>query len=460
MLPYILLCCTVSVSTAQPAEDLIVGPGDRIALQPEEPGAEVEAAIDGGPLRPVDGMLEVPAEGDHWLAVASRDRVGNLSPVRWIRLRVDDQPPVVELLTEPLPVVVVGKSWVPPGSRAVARAVDAQAGLASLRLQIGDQRQEASQAELVGELPPAGEVRLRAWASDRVDNSSAAVELEVTVDGVAPAAEIRLVGPAVEVDEGWIAGPEARLAATVSDAHSGVDRWTPRLGGEEVDPQRWQGPWPAGSYLADLEAVDRVGNRALVGGLPFRVDDAGPVIAWQVLDDGVEVGGEFFYRGPVRVQVAATDDLAGVASLEWILPAGGAQPVRGLIVTDAEQMQLRAVDRVGNSSLIEVGWHIDTDGPELSIRDPEGQAVASGGRLEIRLDQQLKLDASDAGSGVAEVIYRYGLVGPRRSLPQQLEFRHPGRFWLRLTAVDRLGNISRGDWTVVVRRAQAGGGKR
>jgi len=136
-----------------------LGPGDRIALQPAEPGAGVEAALDGGPLRPVDGMLEGPAEGDHWLAVASRDRAGNLSPVRWIRLRVDDQPPVVELLTEPLPVVVAGKSWVPPGSRAVARAVDAQAGLASLGLQVGDQRQETSQGELVGELPQAGGTR-------------------------------------------------------------------------------------------------------------------------------------------------------------------------------------------------------------------------------------------------------------------------------------------------------------
>ncbi len=431
-----------------------------MAFEPAEPGAQVEAAIDGGPLRPVDGMLDVPGEGDHWLAVASRDRAGNLSPVRWLRLRVDAQPPVVELVTEPLPIEAAGKLWVPPGSRAVARAVDAQAGLGSLELRVGNQRFEASRGELVGALPLAGEVRLRAWASDAVDNDSAAVELVVEVDSVAPAAEIRLLGAVIEVAEGWVVGPQASLAATVSDADSGVDRWTPRLEGNEVDAQRWQGPWQAGSYLADLEAVDRVGNRAVVGGLSFRVDDAGPMITWQVLDDGVEVDGEFFYGGPVQVQVAATDDLAGVASLEWILPSESAQPVRGLIATDAEQMQLRAVDRVGNSSLIEANWHIDTVGPELAIRDPEGQAVAPGGRLEIRLGQQLRLEARDAGCGVAEVIYRYGLVGPRRSMPQQLEFRHPGRFWLRLVAVDRLGNTSRGNWIIVVRRPQAAGGQR
>ena len=67
---------------APPADpELIAAPGSRIVRQLETGETAFEASLGGGLLEAVDAPFIAPASGNHWIAVASRDGVGNLSPV-------------------------------------------------------------------------------------------------------------------------------------------------------------------------------------------------------------------------------------------------------------------------------------------------------------------------------------------------------------------------------------------
>jgi hypothetical protein len=80
-----------------PGQTLELGTGDLGPGAPE--GSRYEAALDGGLIVPVpDGRLKMPTEGDHWLAVITRDREGVASPARWWRIQVekDETPPEIQ----------------------------------------------------------------------------------------------------------------------------------------------------------------------------------------------------------------------------------------------------------------------------------------------------------------------------------------------------------------------------
>ncbi len=99
-----------------PPEVMIVAPRSAISLEfSGGAGGVVEARLDGGLLMPAE-RISAPEAGDHWLVVGSRDAVGGLSSLRWVRLRVDAAAPTISFSTEPARVAdAAGALW---GGRA------------------------------------------------------------------------------------------------------------------------------------------------------------------------------------------------------------------------------------------------------------------------------------------------------------------------------------------------------
>ncbi len=464
----ILLCCLLvpsAVDTSGDAgeETLIVGPGEPLALEAPEAGVRVEAALDGGPLKPIGPTLKAPPAGDHWLALAGRDRAGNLSEVRWVRLRVDDEPPRVEL--EPRPAPVEGdRRWMPPRATVAAAASDDLAGVARLSVALGDEVTEVTEPTAVVELPAAGEVTVRAWAIDDAGNRSAETVLELAIDATPPSADIYAACQPSPHSAAAVVAPDCRILVVVGDGESGVGEQTLRVDDKDAGFETLDGPWLAGPHAVEVAAVDAVGNPARVGPFAFTADDAGPEIAWRVSSVGVEgAGGETFYRPPVTLTVEATDLPAGLDRLAASTDGASYAPVAGPLEVDGDRLLLRAVDGVGNASDTEASWRLDRLPPDIHLETAGGEAVPAGTTVELERGATVRFRTVDAGAGVeaatysltvesADILRRWWWMPPREEpLPDELAFPWPGQLGLTVEAVDRLGNRRTARWRVVVR---------
>ena len=467
-----LLCCLLAASAVDAAGDetLIVGRGETLVLEAPEAGVGLEAALGGGPLKPVadctarECSLKAPASGDHWLAVAGRDRAGNLSEVRWVRLRVDSQPPRVELDPSPTPVDRE-RRWMPPRATVTASATDDLAGVSRLFLAAGDEVEEIAEASNRVELPAAGEVTVRAWAIDDAGNRSAETTLDLAIDSTPPAVEIRpACQPSPHSAATVVVASDCRIAVEVLDGDSGVSEWTPAIDGEGAEAAGLAGPWSAGPHTIEVTAVDAVGNRVRAGPFAFTADAAGPEISWRISSEGAEgAAGETFYRPPVTVVAAAGDSPAGLDRLSAATVGAGYEPIAGPLEVDGDRLLLRAVDGVGNVSEIAARWRLDVVPPEIHLETDGGDAVPPGTTLELVRGAGVRFRTVDDGAGVDRATYslsvestdlhrRWWWWPPQRApLPERLAFPWPGELELSVEAADRLGNQRTARWRVVVR---------
>ncbi len=456
----ISLCCLPAlciVSLPVRGEELVVAPGEVLRLEVPEADARLEAALGGGLLAPIEGSLKAPDAGEHWLAMASRDPSGNLSPIRWIRLRIDDQPPEVELRIQPLPVETdSGHRWVPAGSEVTLSGSDELAGVAELFLAVGQEVQETSEATLSARLPGDGDVVVRAWALDRVGNRSADSTLTVSIDDIPVAGEIVACTDAVESAVGLVLAPDCGLTANLLESGSGVRSLQIWIDGEEAPAQALEGPWSAGQHVVEALATDLVGNQARWDKVRFTVDVAGPEITWRILDEGAESSeGERFHRSPVRLDLAAKDSTAGLDRLAAATDGGTFAPVDGPVAVAGEELVLRAWDRVGNLTETRATWRIDAEPPEVELVTTRGEHDSEGGLILIA-GESIQITAVDHGVGLADAAYSLN-GSPMRPMPRGIEFAQPGKFDLAVEVVDQLGNRASRSWRIDVRRSRKGG---
>lgn len=397
--------------------------------------------------------------------MASRDQTGNLSAIRWVLVRVDAEPPELALSTSPAPFVDdAGRSWLPVGAEAVASATDALSGVARVSLEVPGESRDAAGDELKVPLSREGEVQVRGWSEDRVDNRGEDSVLDLWIDGTPPSVEIRIAGPQIAGAGGGVEGavlaPSSRLEAQLRDKGSGVGEWTPEIDGEPASVDAWAGPWSTGRHTVGGKVVDQVGNESRIGPVGFVVDGEGPEVSWRVLSPGVtNDAGESYYRAPVEVTADATDRLAGVKELGASLDGAAYEPLNGPISVDGDHLYLRAQDRLGNLTEVEAKWGIDHEPPVIEVIPPGGGSVAAGSLLSVAQGDELEIRAIDEGSGLDYADYAYHIGWPftvRDPLPERIVCRRRGRYFLNVRAVDRLGNEMRGEWVIQVGRATTG----
>ncbi|MEM7585877.1 MAG: hypothetical protein AAF560_20980 [Acidobacteriota bacterium] len=454
-----LTLCAGSASATE--EQLIVAPGEELTVSAEA-GVETLAALGGGPLISTR-EITAPASGDHWLTTASRDAAGNLSPLRWLRLRVDGAPPAVTLraslagaLNETngaptrseacpgaadassisaAPSAGPGAVWVSPRATVTATSCDPLAGTERLVLELDGATRESQTPRFSAELPASaaagGSLQATARAVDRVGNRSADTALELRVDVTPPTVELTAEPRVTRSDGSIVLAPTSSVRVAVGDAESGPGSTTLRIDGEPVHEGELASPWvhsanwAAGPHLVEVTAVDRVGNLIDPEPLRFMVDAAGPKISWRLTSPGVEGSGPdarngaTYYRAPVTLEAVATDELAGVDRLEAGLETPPEAPLDdasyrtfdGPLELTGDQLTLRAVDRLGNRSEVQAAWSLDNAPPEITLTNVaggvvSGDEVAEGRELTVVRGAVIELRAVDRAAGLADASYR------------------------------------------------------
>jgi hypothetical protein len=340
--------------------------------------------------------------------------------------------------------------WGGPGISVKATAEDNLAGAGDVRLRCGD---AAAEAPVTAQLVLKTTATCEARAVDKVSNSASASET-IRVDSQGPRAEIRTNGPVYRGGERLFLGPTATLSVDVADHESGVANWVGRVDTTVArEPQSFAGPYAAGAHEASVEALDRVGNLTVTPTLSFTVDAMPPRITWRIPGPSVvNAAGESVYRSPVRLEVSATDDGAGLARLAGSEDGVTFETFANERVSHGEALTIRATDRVGNESEVRVTWRVDARAPVISI-DGVAQSPETEDELAVTAGQTLRLSATDDASGVAR--FTYALDASRgTAAPTDLRFLDAGEFDLTLEAIDALGNLTRIKRHVKVRRSR------
>jgi len=438
---------------------MVVGPGE--VLRVEAPaGDRVEVALDGGVFRPLDGPLKAPASGEHWLALVSRDALGAVSPLRWIHLVVDGEPPECRVSLEPSPVEhPAGSLWARPGTVVSLSARDSGAGPASVELVTNGVVTATGERRASGALESDGKVLVGGTCRDAVGNTADAATVELTLDGSAPQGELHLNGRWLERDGRFIAEPGIGVSVRWVDAGSGVAETRISRDGQWRKGSELSGAWTEGEHQVEAQARDRVGNEAVAGPLALVIDGTPPVVRCSSETPAVrgpDTAGEAWLPTGSRLVCEAEDAVAGVESLKWSADGRSWHLANGEVPLTEVGVQVRAMDRVGNVQEISPPYRVDTLPPKVEIVSPARGSWPGNGEIVLRRGQSLAVRASDGQSGIVRVEYRID-GAPWSAVRKRVTFRDAGEFTLEIRATDRAGNVALVRRRVLVVRGADGG---
>lgn len=383
--------------------------------------------------------------------MVSKNGVGAVSPVRWVRVIVDGGAPDCEMSFDP-PLVEhpAGAFWARRGTVVKLQARDAPAGVASVELTRAHMAASTGVAKARLTLENEGVVTVGGRCLDRVGNLAEVGTVKLCVDGTPPEGELSLDGTWVRAGGRIVAAPGIAVHTAWNDVLSGVAASWIAGDGRWKEGTSLPGGWAEGDHVAEAKAKDRAGNESAVLSLEFTVDGTPPDLQCRVNVPGAAEAGDVTWvsRGTVA-SCHARDAVAGVESVEWSSDGASWKPAASGVPLSPGGVRVRARDAVGNVREVVPPFRVDAVGPQVAVLLPGGRAIPGTGEIIIQRGRALVIVSSDQGSGVETVEYRVGR-GPWSALHGPVTFRDAGSFVLGIRAVDRAGNVSLGHWRIRV----------
>lgn len=439
----------IAEATAQSSEapTVAVRAGEKIELEAPDRGTSLWAwADDEDSADWKEGtIITAPkAEGSYWLALRTRDDVGQLSSTAWHRVRVDETSPSVSIGLDDTPA----SAWWGSGATAHCNAEDLSP--------IGSRRWlEPAQTDAASALrfSTTGLLTVACEAFDEVGNAGRGDRL-VPIDTEPPFLALQLEDgmPLRKTDDGRWLLRSTRVHPTVRDSAAGVAETTFRVDGRPVE-----GPWlpTPGDHVLELSATDRLGQSATMRVAATSV--AGPPrLEVSLKADGVERSGTTYFRGPVTVE-AATDE---GAELRWSPDGATWLTGAGSVSTEESWVVFRATDRAGARSYRRVELPRDEEGPDAEIETGNGLTWPPALRVEVGAGETVTVRISDGASGTTRFRVGHRRPGlPRFTAPATGDadgsvelVLGAGRHLVRVVAEDALGNRSEHRWRIKVRK--------
>lgn len=427
--------------TRGPDQTVAVSPGERLEIAPPDGSSSVFAWTDdasSAQWREGTEAVAPSSEGTYWLALRSRDDVGQLSDIAWYAVRVDETGPSVSIELGERP----DSSWWGPGATATCRAED-PSKIASRRWT----RPGPTDAAAPLRFSAGGLLTLACEATDEVGNSGRGERL-VPVDLEPPHLALQLEDgmPLRTTDDGRWLLRQTRIHATVRDAASGVASSSLTVDGRAVT-----GPWQPtpGDHVLELTATDHLGQSATLRVAATAVPGP-PSLDVTVSAAGAERDGTTYYQGPVTVE-AGTDD---GAELHWSHDGATWLDGAGSVLTEEGWIAFRATDRAGARVYRQVELPRDHAGPTAVLETADGRTWSPHQRIAVDAGEAIEVRVADEGVGTSSYRIAHRRPGlPRFAAPvtgdsdgaAELTLA-PGRHLLRVVAEDALGNRSDFRW--------------
>ena len=297
-----------------------------------------------------------------------------------------------------------------------------------------------------------GEVLIKFHAIDRAGNIEPDQTLSVTIDNTPPVSMVVIDDPKyIDADMTYITSSTI-LRIETTDTGAGVERVEYR-----IDTSPWQiyAPFKVageGVHTIYYRASDYLRNASETGSLQVIVDDTPPVTELSISGPRYDSpAGILFVSSNTVFTLSATDDLSGVASIEYRIDGGQWTPYApfGISVEGEHTIEFRSRDNLGNTEEIKsVKVTVDNSPPSTEISPGEPKFSSPDGRLFVSSKTLFTLSASDYPAGVARTEYRIDDGQWLEYLPFTLSGEGMHRISYR--SIDNLGNMEMEKTLVVI----------
>ncbi|MDR7186830.1 LPXTG-motif cell wall-anchored protein [Microbacterium trichothecenolyticum] len=327
------------------------------------------------------------------------DAVGNISVPVVTTVRIDRDPPLVEVTSpEEDQRLSVGEEM-----RLDFTAADLQSGVATLTASVTSPDDMVSPLEPGDTIPSAvpGAHILTMTAADAAGHETV-VERHYTV--LAPAPDTTAPTAAASAPDGWSSSPVTVQVTGNDDSGVATIHW--RLTGASRDQQSRQGTsaeftvGTPGVTHVEYWAVDVAGNASIPHHLDVRVDPDSPVIHV----DGIIDGRTYRADELGNASFSCEDPLSAIASCTGSTPAGEALPTS----EGGHALVIEAVDHAGNTATSTV--HYQVRDADSAPTDPDAGAGSAGAGSDPGRLPSTGGDSPIAVTLIASVLVLTGLM--------------------------------------------------
>lgn len=284
------------------------------------------------------------------------------------------------------------------------------------------------------------------------------VIFEVYADGLAPHSVYKLVsGKSITRSGKQFLGSNPVMKLSATDAVSGIEKTYYSINAKPYTEYK-------DSLKLDLEgetvlrfySTDRVGNRERPAEKTFYVDNSAPTTSYEILGNT----NEKFVSPNATIKLISSDKMAGVKAIYYQINNGTRQlyaaPIPVKLLADSGSMSFYAVDYLDNKEALQViggngnalniqtegtfEFYVDNDPPSFEL---EFQGSNSKGTYQyVSGKTKLKVNAEDQKSGVDKVFYSINNTKVETPYAEGIEFDAEGIAYVRINAVDNVGNQS------------------
>ncbi len=216
-----------------------------------------------------------------------------------------------------------------------------------------------------------------------------------------------------------------------------------------------------GTHSITYYSIDKMGNKEnTYKVLNFITDNTAPSV---VVTTNMAVIKEKIYASEnLKFSVSAKDDLAGVNAIEYSTDGTNFNTYDKsfFVVTDkpteltirvkdnvdnaSDKFIFKAVDEMGKqveSAVTSLKIHVDKVAPVVSIQSDKN-LVDKDGKKVASIYYKYSVKATDADSGIAEVLVRVDGKGEFQPYKKEIEFTENGEHQIEAIAKDKVGNAS------------------
>lgn len=428
----------------------------QIGMQSRDTTSGVSAilyAFDQDSLISYREKLNLEYERAYSLRVLALDWVNNAEKAQSFEFETDYTAPVTEFK---LAGEFRGRV-LSPRAQVELEAMDRRSGVQNIFYKIDSGKYQPYTSPIQMDGLSDGTHTLYYYAVDYVKNTETVKSLEFYLDKLPPEVTVNIIGDQYQNRGRVFISDRTNVEFVATDNRSGLKRIVYQVDNDEE--KIYREPFllekGQGSHVIKYYAVDEVGNgingewKEEYGGRKgLDMDMEAPAISYAYTGKTWKSRDTTFITGATQIALTATDNETGIKKVGYKINGGlGKEYQTPFLIAEAGvyKVDYYATDNVNNRNTADFYLVVDNDGPVVShsfsarasrTHTHEGQVLPVYSR-----GVRLYLSATDTTTDVQEIYYQVGTAA-QVVYSQPVVLSQPGLNRIRISAIDRLGNIT------------------
>jgi hypothetical protein len=397
------------------------------------------------------------SEGEHVIKYYAIDLVGNKEVEQEYSFYIDKSAPILVEERMGNSFMANGKEYSSGRTKLKLTAVDNKSGIKGIYYSLNGAKFEKYEKPFYLS-DVSGSITIVSYSIDKVNNKSSVSEKSTKnkssyIDLTGPSLKYDFKGPLFRTRDSIYISKETKIFLKGYDKESGMDKITYNLdANREVDFNDSFSIESRGKHTINYTGFDNVGNTN-ISSFDLIVDNKGPDIfsRFSILPIGKDsVGGKEIdiYSSHVVLFLSATDERVPIDRIYYREDSLDYKLYTGLVSEFKRgkhyKLDIKASDKLGNSTFDVVEFLIDNTGPEIFVNYsmfPVSQEEIDGEIIDV-YPVQISLFISVTNAFVAyDKIYYTINNGQKRLYNGIIEgFRADSDVLMDIKAIDKLGN--------------------